>query len=516
MLPLEDSRLLKPAKSSTLAPSPLQTKPPSAPRVHSSSSPSSAYQAYRQGERDSYSASKPKPAAHPHLPSGHISSPPRPAVRKESEWSPADEKAAIRRAQNTITPAKPAKPLVTKEDDARETRRFHNQVAAARQPSAPPRVYPANFIGPIAPGATRQSSSPKPAPGPARNLPTAHHTSGSANAAERHDPDFNVVSGVTKGIIFGTRKLSPPSGSVSPPPPPLPTPESWAEQKRQIRQVGPSRSRSERLEINKANGRIMDRHWGDYYKSSPDVERVVSQPTWRNPETGKQMSFPDAKYRRPDLRVDMKSGLIFSQENKATSDAAESPSAGKQLDRDTTAIKDRAVLGKGDGPHVKVDHAIIKDSLRILGPGGNTALPGEVQKHAMITPRETSPVTRVLENTHLQGVARGASKALVPVAIGLDVVNLTNAYQKDGFGKEFRKTAGEVAGGWGGAAAGAAAGAALGSVVPGVGTVAGGIIGGIAGGITGSEFGDDIEQGAEDLGKGAVEGAKNLWHGVFG
>jgi hypothetical protein len=162
MLPLEDSRLLKPAKSSTLAPSPLQTKPPSAPRVHSSSSPSSAYQAYRQGERDSYSASKPKPAAHPHLPSGHISSPPRPAVRKESEWSPADEKAAIRRAQNTITPAKPAKPLVTKEDDARETRRFHNQVAAARQPSAPPRVYPANFIGPVAPGGTRQSSPPKP------------------------------------------------------------------------------------------------------------------------------------------------------------------------------------------------------------------------------------------------------------------------------------------------------------------------------------------------------------------
>ncbi len=517
MLPLEDSRLLKSAKSSVVAPSPLQTKPPSTPRVHSSSTPSSAYQAFRQGERDSYSASKPKPSAHPHLPSGHISSPPRSAVRKESEWSPADEKLAIRRAQRTITPAKPAKPLVTHEDDARETRRFHNQVAAAPKPSAPPRVYPANFIGPIAPGATRQSSPPKPAPSPAKNLPTAQRTYGAANAAERHDPDFKVVSDVTKGIAIGTRKLSHPSGSVSPPPPPLPTPEAWAEQQRQIRRVGPSRSRSESLEINKSNGRIMDKHWTDFYSSSPDFAEVVSQPTWRNPEDGKPMSFPDAKYRRPDLRFKVvESGKNIAQENKATHHAAESPLAKKQLGRDMTAIKDGAVLGKGNGEYVTVDHAIIKDSLRILGPGGNTALPGEVQKHAMITPRETSPVTRVLENTHLQGVARGASKALVPVAIGLDVVNLTNAYQKDGFGKEFRKTAGEVAGGWGGAAAGAAAGAALGSVVPGVGTVAGGIIGGIAGGITGSEFGDDIEQGAEELGKGAVEGAKNLWHGVFG
>jgi hypothetical protein len=190
MLPLEDSRLLKPAKSSALAPSPLQTKPSSAPRVHSSSTPSSAYQAYRQGERDSYSASKPKPAAHPYLPSGHISSSPRPAVKKESEWSPADEKLAIRRAQNTITPAKPAKPLVTKEDDARETRRFHNQIAAAPKPSSPPRVAPANFIGPIAPGVRRAAPSnpapstrPKPAFGTAGDLAAATKASRDASKA---------------------------------------------------------------------------------------------------------------------------------------------------------------------------------------------------------------------------------------------------------------------------------------------------------------------------------------------
>jgi hypothetical protein len=127
MLPLEDSRLLKPTKSSVIASSPLQNKPLSTPRVHASSTPSSAYQAFRQQERDSYST---------------ISklSPPRPA-RKESEWSPADEKAAIRRAQitklKTLTPAKPSIPLVAREDDMRETRRFQNQVSAGRIANTP-------------------------------------------------------------------------------------------------------------------------------------------------------------------------------------------------------------------------------------------------------------------------------------------------------------------------------------------------------------------------------------------
>ncbi|OUL24218.1 hypothetical protein BV372_29015 [Nostoc sp. T09] len=104
---------------------------------------------------------------------------------------------------------------------------------------------------------------------------------------------------------------------------------------------------------------------------------------------------------------------------------------------------------------------------------------------------------------------RGASRIAAPVAVGLDVWQLKNAYQKDGFGKEFRKTAGSVAGGWGGAAAGAAIGSAI---FPGVGTVVGGVVGGIAG----SAWGDDIEQGAETVGKEIVGGAKKVWNKLFG
>ncbi len=120
-----------------------------------------------------------------------------------------------------------------------------------------------------------------------------------------------------------------------------------------------------------------------------------------------------------------------------------------------------------------------------------------------------SRIAKAVENSHILGVAKGASRALVPVAIGLDAWQLKNAYQKDGFGQEFRKTAGSVAGAWGGAAAGAAIGSAI---LPGVGTVAGGIIGGVAG----SEFGDDIEQGAEKVGKGIVDGGKKVWNKLFG
>jgi hypothetical protein len=483
MLPLEDSRLLKPAKSLALAPSPLQTKLPSTPSIHASSSPRSAYQAYRQGERHSSPVSQPKPSVHPHLPSGHISSPPRPAVRKESEWSVADEKLAIRRAQKTITPAKFSKPLVTHEDDARETRRFQNQVSTGR----------------IA------------------NKLTAHHTSGSAND-------------VTKGILIGTRKLSPPSSAASHPPSSLPNlPESWTERERQLgRTDKPSRGN---LETSKAKGRIMDRAWEEHYNSRPDVKQVVSQPTWKHPETGKTMSFPDAKSRRPDLRIDLKNGITFAHETKATPHAAEASSARKQIHRDRTAIKDGAVLGKGDSKHVKVNHAIIKDSLPILGPGGNTALPGEVQKHVMITPRDTSQRARAFEKSGAasategalrggvaKGVLRGASRAALPLAAAVDAYDLTKTYQKDGFGAEFRSKAAGVAGGWAGAAAGAELGATIGSFVPipGVGTVAGGLIGGGVGYLVGSGAASKLEEGAEKLGKGAVEGAKNLWHGVFG
>jgi hypothetical protein len=129
---------------------------------------------------------------------------------------------------------------------------------------------------------------------------------------------------------------------------------------------------------------------------------------------------------------------------------------------------------------------------------------------------ESRGVVKALENSHVRGVARGASKVLAPVAVGLDAWQLKNAYQKDGFGSEFRKEAGRVAGGWGGAAAGAAGGAAIGSVVPVVGTAAGAIVGGVIGGVAGSEFGDDIEQGAEKAGKAIAGGAKKAWNKLFG
>jgi len=113
-------------------------------------------------------------------------------------------------------------------------------------------------------------------------------------------------------------------------------------------------------------------------------------------------------------------------------------------------------------------------------------------------------------------VLRGASRVAAPIGVVLDTWRLASAYKKDGFGQEFRETAGSVAGGWGGAAAGAAGGAAIGSVVPVVGTTAGAIVGGVIGGVAGSEFGDDIEQGAEKAGQVIAGGAKKAWNEVFG
>ncbi|BAY66627.1 hypothetical protein NIES22_67710 (plasmid) [Calothrix brevissima NIES-22] len=119
-------------------------------------------------------------------------------------------------------------------------------------------------------------------------------------------------------------------------------------------------------------------------------------------------------------------------------------------------------------------------------------------------------VTRTVTQSGVtKGVLRGASRVAAPVGIALDTWQLGSAYKKDGFGKEFRKTAGSVAGAWGGAAAGAAIGSAI---FPGVGTVVGGAIGGIAG----SAWGDDIEQGAEKAGKAIAGGAKKVWNKLFG
>jgi hypothetical protein len=454
MLPLEDSRLLKPAKSPVLASSPLQTKPPSTPRVHSSSSPSSAYQAYRQGERESSPASKPKPSAHPHLPSGHISSSPRPTVRRESEWSPADEKAAIRRAQTklkTHTPAKPSKPLVTHEDDARETRRFQNQVAAAR----------------IA------------------NKPATHHTYGSANATEHHDPDFKVVSGVTKGAIWGTNRVFKGVQSAS-----------------QVTKLQDS-------------GTFITYSFRDSSGAVRYAGRASGTGTPKQVLEARISKGHDIAKAHPELKPHIEATQSSAVANRGAEDVLYS----QHQVRNPTPINGKRIAGGANY------NEGAKQLLNRTNPLSNE-LPkvkkfgrGAIESYAKdlsVTSTDTSRVARALENTHFQGATRGVSKVLVPVAIGLDAWNLKNSYQKDGFGKEFRKTAGSVAGGWGGAAAGAELGAAVGSVVPGVGTAVGALAGGVIGGIAGSELGDNIEQGAEKLGKGAVNGAKKLWHGVFG
>jgi len=123
-------------------------------------------------------------------------------------------------------------------------------------------------------------------------------------------------------------------------------------------------------------------------------------------------------------------------------------------------------------------------------------------------------VATAVGESRVASVARGVSRVAAPIGIGLDAWQLKNAYQKDGFGSEFRKEAGRVAGGWGGAAVGAAGGAAIGSVVPVVGTAAGAIVGGVIGGVAGSEFGDDLEQKAEEAGKAIGEGAKKAWDAI--
>jgi hypothetical protein len=88
---------------------------------------------------------------------------------------------------------------------------------------------------------------------------------------------------------------------------------------------------------------------------------------------------------------------------------------------------------------------------------------------------------------------------------------------------------GALAGAEFGAETGAELGAAVGSVIPGLGTAAGGIVGGlvgaVAGGFVGSQVGRAAGQalwgtgkaavsGVEDLGKGAEDLGKDIWHGL--
>jgi hypothetical protein len=331
-----------------------------------------------------------------------------------------------------------------------------------------------------------------------------------------------VFNGSAVGVSVASRELprSHPS-TLSPSSSPLP--KTWAERERLLGRVDkPSRNPAREA----AKGKITDTAWKDHLQRRPDVAKVVSQPTWRDPHTGKQMKFPDAKSRRPDFLVRQRNGTNSALEIKATPAAAESSSAAKQRVRDRIALQKGAVLGKGKGPHVKVSHATIKTGLPILGPGGNTALPGETQKHVIIKPRSEPTATKfnhppvpsaargLGEGTAkgvAKGVLRGASRAAMPIAAAVDAYDLTKTYQNGGNTPEFRSKAAGVAGGWGGAAAGAAIGTAM-IPIPVVGTV----VGGAVGYFVGSGAASKLEEGVEKAAPKVWEGAKSAWHGIFG
>ncbi|OKH45489.1 hypothetical protein NIES2101_26520 [Calothrix sp. HK-06] len=347
----------------------------------------------------------------------------------------------------------------------------------------------------------------------------------------------SLINGTVKGIALGT-----PTANRSTPPMP----------------------KTNSLDANRAIGRITERAWNEHFNSRSDIVRNIHQTTWKDRSTKKTLPFSDAKSRRPDNFIKLNNGRGVAVEIKGTPLAVESSEASKQRARDRTALSKRALLGNKKKGFHEVHSATTKVGLPIVGSGGNTALPGQTQKHVIIKPRggaqplpatwservkslggykdsptstvrtrgaNRSPQTRTFvapktsnesraaskipqvakavgESKAASMALRGASRVAAPVAIGLDTWRLGDAYKKDGFGKEFRKTAGSVAGGWGGAAAGAAIGSFAGP--PGM------IVGGIIGGVAGSEFGDDIEQGAEKLGKGIVDGGKKVWNKLFG
>lgn len=127
----------------------------------------------------------------------------------------------------------------------------------------------------------------------------------------------------------------------------------------------------------------------------------------------------------------------------------------------------------------------------------------------------------------LKGIAKGAGRALGPVAIGIDLVggglkirdawkdkSLTDDQRDKKVGEATVGTAGSIAGGAGGAWAGAAAGAAIGSVIPGPGTVIGGVVGAVLGGVLGGKAGE--KAGEAVGGTGAGKGIGGFINNLFG
>jgi hypothetical protein len=483
MLPPEDSRLLKTTKSSTLAPSPLQTKPSSAPRIHSSSTPSSAYQAYRQGERDAYSASKPKPAAHPHLPSGHISSPPRPAVRKESEWSPA----------------------------------------AARQPSASPRIYPANFIGPIAPGATRQSSPPKPESSKPRVYPanfigpialgsTRQPKPGQGHGHPSAGTPSSPKEPLVKKPLDGGQVVYPrgPGASEGPVPPGHTQVSRWVnkdEAKLWLKNEGTAIPSRAGTDVGGGARRIYVTTPGaakpggtgpiriDFHINQRAVANTAGKPEWR------QIFGPVSNTPVHNVKIHLPPGVTLQNSNwRSPGRKGEKPqplAREKPLDIHGNRGPDPGHPYKNTATET---HAELRSSNRVVGTLQNTPVAQSI---------ENSRISQSVERGLAKGPLRIAGRAALPLAAAVDVYGLTKTYQQDGFGPKFRSEAAGVAGGWGTAFAAGAAGTAICGPLCGIAAGAGGYL-------VGSGAASKLEEGAEELGKGAVEEGKKLWHKVFG
>jgi hypothetical protein len=152
----------------------------------------------------------------------------------------------------------------------------------------------------------------------------------------------------------------------------------------------------------------------------------------------------------------------------------------------------------------QVHHVATRVGIPLAESRGGVALVREVRGATLVKP-PLPPVVEAFGNAQVRGAAKGALKALVPIGLVVDAVQLRSAWKKDhGFGLNAQKVAGSSAGGWIGAAGGVELGAAIGSLVPGVGTVIGALVGGIAGSMAGSKVGEEMVN--PDTSKGPSQG----------
>ncbi|MBD2068849.1 hypothetical protein H6F93_15175 [Leptolyngbya sp. FACHB-671] len=283
-----------------------------------------------------------------------------------------------------------------------------------------------------------------------------------------------ATTGALKGIYMAREQIG---GLFKPPPlPPLPPLEERL-------RGGRSSSRA-----SFAPGRINETAWREHleHRARREGGRVVTEPYWKDPVTGRNFLFPGGKSRRVDAVYVHPNGTVDVIELKKSSFTATSPGAEAQRAKDKYAMDHSLPIGKkSEGFLSHVDNVVYTNGLPLLEPGGNTALPGAGERptHVHMEPQSGKSV--------LRSVLRGGSRALGPLGAAVDLYYLGDAIAEDGgtFGENTKATVGGIAGGWGGAAAGAALGTVL-IPVPVVGTVVGGIIGGIGGGLLGESLGE--------------------------